>query len=193
MNTFSRKTLILSLVGTLLLSACGHSDSSLQSADDRKDPPAAESPVSALADPAQAEADADSTANENTEEIGESDFEPGVFIDFDAREESFLNEEIISKMKTNLKAIADRDRERFKEILQDDPAQNRELSYFFGAGDKQFMFYDLDLVEQQEDLGQIRIGVLFARKQADDSIVNQGITYFFMQNETNEWEIVNID
>lgn len=125
-------------------------------------------------------------------EVTADHFQEGVYIDFDSYKRSFFDDEIIMKLSNSLHAVVEQDEEQFQRYLKESSTGH---GYFFGDSvhEDQFMFNDIDLLEKLEQPEQIRVGVWFARKSADGTVVNTGITYFFMMNKEGDWEIANID
>ncbi|QUL55720.1 hypothetical protein KDC22_03880 [Paenibacillus tritici] len=189
MKNLTRGILSLCLIGALLLSACGKADDSTTSEESGTILPT--TPTPATNSPADSEKLID-PATKEVKEIAEADFTKGVFINFDPYQKSFFDDDIISKFNGNIEAVVEQDGEKFKEHLHEG---SRGETYFFSEEGVQFMFYDLDLLEKLTVHGreQIRVGVQYAKKMADGTIQNQGITYFFTKNKAGEWGIENID
>ncbi|WP_336780057.1 hypothetical protein [Paenibacillus illinoisensis] len=125
-------------------------------------------------------------------EIGAEDFKKGVFIDFERYKKDFFNDDIISKFKGNLEGIVENDKKKFKVHLYEG---SQKESLFFDEENAQFMFNDLDLLEQISINGreQIQFGVRYAKKHEDGSVENTAITYFFTKNKESNWLIENIN
>lgn len=189
MKNLTRCILSLCLIGALLLSACGKVNDPATSEESSNNTPTTQTPTNSS--PADSEKLID-PAEKEVKEITEPDFKKGVFIDFDQYKKSFFDDDIISKFKGNIEAVVEQAKEEFKENLHEG---SRGETLFFSEENVQFMFYDLDLLEKLTVNGreQIRVGVQYAKKIADGTIQNQGITYFFTKNEAGEWGIENID
>ncbi|MCG7376330.1 hypothetical protein MH215_04950 [Paenibacillus sp. ACRSA] len=211
MKKLSHGILSICVSGAVLLSACGHTDDPERttigeaingsSPNTNQVPSTQEEPMNAITTSTDAIPDSEQLIDPAHKEISDitvEDFKQGVFIDFDQYKQSFFDDEIISKFKGNIEAVVEKNPEKFKENLnKDSAATNKYHSYYINESEKgkEFMFYDLDILEKVniDEREQIRVGVRFAQKSSDGRIDNTGITYFFTKNQDGEWGIENID
>ncbi|NUU74953.1 hypothetical protein [Paenibacillus xylanilyticus] len=202
MKKLSRGFLSVVISGVLLLSACEKSsdtyvpDSSEESISDTSQTPSpSNTPVSQIPTSSTSPTESEILINPKgleLKEISAANFEKGIFIDFDRYKKSFFNDDIISKFKSNIEAVVENNKEKFGKYLYEG---SRKESIFFSEEDVQYMFYDLDLLEKIKIDGreQIRVGIQYAKKYADERIENTAITYFFTKNKEGKWRIENID
>lgn len=211
MKKLSRGMLSICVSGVVLLSACGHTDdpdrTTIREATDGSSPNTNQTPstqdeqTNSISTSTDAIPDSEQLIDPAHKEISDitvDDFKQGVFIDFDQYKQSFFDDEIISKFKGNIEAVVEKNPEKFNENLnKESAATNKYHSYYINESEKgkEFMFYDLDILEKVniDEREQIRVGVRFAQKSSDGRIDNTGITYFFTKNQDSEWGIENID
>ncbi len=211
MKKLSRGILSICVSGAVLLSACGHTDDADRTTireatagstpNTNQAPSTQEEPTNSISASTDAISDSErliDPAHKEIKDITADDFKRGVFIDFDQYKQSFFDDEIISKFKGNIEAVVENNPEKFKENLNKDSAATNKYHFYYTSVNeegREFMFYDLDILEkininQRE---QIRVGVRFAQKDPDGRVDNTGITYFFTKNPDGEWGIENID
>ncbi|MGF9696227.1 hypothetical protein [Paenibacillus sp. MABNR03] len=197
MKKLSRGLLTVVISGILLLSACEKSSEAYVPTSNEESISDASQTPSTSNTPASSTSPTESEMLINPEdlelkEISAANFEKGIFIDFDRYKKSFFNDDIISKFKSNIEAVVENDKEKFGKYLYEG---SRKESIFFSEEDVQYMFYDLDLLEKIKIDGreQIRVGIQYAKKYADERIENTAITYFFTKNKEGKWRIENID
>lgn len=192
MKNFSRRILSLSLIGAILLSACGKS-SDTDTLSYSKEPGSTTTQASSTNTTLSNKESLIDPAAKEISDITAADFEQGISIDFAPYKGSFFDDNIISILSNNLQSVVEQNKDKFKENLNTKSVESTGEGFYFNNEGDQFMFYDLDVLEKLDQPDQIRVGVRFARKSSDGSITNTGITYFFTSNKEGEWGIGNID
>ncbi|MDQ0171477.1 hypothetical protein [Paenibacillus tundrae] len=211
MKKLSHGILSICVSGAVLLSACGHTDDPERttigeaingsSPNTNQVPSTQEEPMNAIKTSTDAISDSEQLidpAHKEIKGITADEFKRGVFIDFDQYKQSFFDNEIISKFTGNIEAVVENNPEKFKENLNKDSAATNKYHFYYTSESeegREFMFYDLDILEKVNinQREQIRVGVRFAQKDPDGRVDNTGITYFFTKNQVGECGIENID
>ncbi|MNW25933.1 hypothetical protein D3C74_26890 [compost metagenome] len=196
MNTYLRGVVSLSLIGILLLTACGATEKSNieeQHGNVTTQQTAETTPSQNVPDtPAHKESLID-PASKEPNDITSANFKPGIFIEFENYKRSFFNDDFISKLNGAFQAVVDQNESNFKEYLNNEPVELIAHNLYFSNKKELFMFYDLDLLERLNEPEQIRVGVRYAKKSIDGDVQNEAFTFFFTKNKQGEWGIENID
>ncbi|WP_339275993.1 hypothetical protein MKY59_03405 [Paenibacillus sp. FSL W8-0426] len=199
---FKRSIWFAWIAGALLVSACANDENTeaLSNAEEAANPTSQAASANKTFTGQAKEADHPTEATETLidaatrtiNDVTEADFEAGVLIDFDSFKKSFFNDDIITKLKSNLEAVVAQDQEKFAEHLHESYSRH---SVFFDKQNVQYMFYDLDTIKKVTMDGrvQIQVGVRFALQDSEGNVENSGLTYFFVKNKEDQWKIVNID
>ncbi|WP_343262409.1 hypothetical protein [Paenibacillus hubeiensis] len=199
---FKRSIWFAWIAGALLVSACANDENTeaLSNAEEAANPTsqAASANKTFTGQAKEADHPTESTetlidaATRTINDVTEAGFEAGVLIDFDSFKKSFFNDDIITKLKSNLEAVVAQDQEKFAEHLHESYSRH---SVFFDKQNVQYMFYDLDTIKKVTMDGrvQIQVGVRFALQDSEGNVENSGLTYFFVKNKEDQWKIANID
>ena len=110
-----------------------------------------------------------------------------VKIDFSSHENEFVTQDILNTLESNLKALANKDKEEF---IKGFISGHESANMFWVTDEKEFTF--LDIISTQKSGDQINIAIKYNATLNGNSEENT-LTYTFLQQEDGDWGIVMID
>jgi len=116
-----------------------------------------------------------------------SDFTPGITIDFAKSKNDYVTDAILNILKENLKAINDKNKNKFVEGFIPGREQN---NLFWIEGNKQYSFNEIASTQQEGD--RINLTIYFKVKDTN-TIEDNSMTYTFLKDADGTWKIALID
>ncbi|WP_128100545.1 hypothetical protein [Paenibacillus sp. DCT19] len=129
-------------------------------------------------------------AHQETEsEDSETNFEQGVFIDWEQEHDPLLNDEIQEVLKEALDANVRSDQAAFRSLFLDPEAADRHWGQFGGN----VRYTEIGQVSEDTTKNHILVGVLGEIMRDTNDIEEYGITYYFAEDEGGKWGLVAVD
>ncbi|MEY8743967.1 hypothetical protein AB9M62_31905 [Bacillales bacterium AN1005] len=130
------------------------------------------------------------TAQQETEsEDSETNFEQGVFIDWEQEHDPLFNDEIQEVLKEALEANVRSDQAAFGSLFLDPEAADRHWGQFGGN----VRYTEIGHVSEDTTKNHILVGVLGEIMRDTNNIEEYGITFYFAEDEGGKWGLVAVD
>ncbi|MCM3174301.1 hypothetical protein [Paenibacillus sp. MER 99-2] len=126
---------------------------------------------------------------ETESEGSETNFEQGVFIDWEQEHDPLLNDEIQEVLKEALEANVRSDQAAFRSLFLVPEVADRHWGQFGGN----VKFTEIGHVSEDTTKNHILVGVLGEIMRDTNDIEEYGITYYFAEDEGGKWGLVAVD
>ncbi|EFM11419.1 hypothetical protein PaecuDRAFT_1865 [Paenibacillus curdlanolyticus YK9] len=117
----------------------------------------------------------------------QTDFTPGISVDFDKAKNDYITDDILKTLKENLQSIIDKNQQNF---VKGFIAGREKSNLFWLEGSKQYQFNEIATTQHEGE----RINITINYKSSDNgTIEDNSMTYTFLEDKTNGWKIATID
>lgn len=117
-----------------------------------------------------------------------SEFEKGVFIDFDMKRDPLLNDQIKVVLKKYLDAKVHSDEKTFRSTFKD----SKTADAYMWSYDGDYKFTDINHISKDETKNHVLVtveGEMIRENKVEDAAV----TLYFVSDQEGEWSIIAVD
>ncbi|MCG7377718.1 hypothetical protein MH215_12005 [Paenibacillus sp. ACRSA] len=122
-------------------------------------------------------------------EDSKTNFEQGIFIDWEQEHDPLLNDEIQEVLQEALDANVRSDQSAFRSLFLEPEVADRHWGQFGGN----VRYTEIGHVSEDTTKNHILVGLLGEIMRDTNDIEEYGITYYFAKDEDGKWGLVAVD